>query len=71
MTPIALLEVLEVLDLVSDMEVMVLKSRLVDFAAFLRKANVCAASASVTHVQKSLLRQDVVVDLHQYCLVIR
>ena len=69
-TPFVLLKVLGVLNLVSDLEVMIFTSMLVAFAAFLRKANVCAASTSVTHVQKSLLRQDVVVDLQEYCLVI-
>ena len=47
---------------------MVFTAMLVAFGAFLRKANVCAASRSLTHVQRSLLRRDVVVDLQRYCL---
>ena len=41
---------------------------LVAFGAFLRKANVCAASRSLVHVQRSFLRKDVVLDLRRYCL---
>jgi hypothetical protein len=69
-TPFVLLKVLGVLDLGSNFEVMVFTSMLIAFAAFLRKANVCAASTSLTHVQRALLRQDVVIDLQQYCLII-
>jgi hypothetical protein len=50
------------------MHVMVFTSMLIAFAAFLRKANVCASSTSITHVQRALLRQDVQVDLQRYCL---
>jgi hypothetical protein len=69
-TPFVLMKVLGVLDLASNFEVMVFTSMLIAFAAFLRKANVCAASTSLTHVQRALLRQDVVIDLQQYCLII-
>lgn len=69
-TPFILLKVLGVLDLTQDFEIMIFTSMLIAFAAFLRKANLCAASTSVTHVQRALLRQDVQVDLAQYCLVI-
>ena len=66
--PFVLLKVLGVLNLVSDMEMM--KSlhlcRWLLRLALLCKASVCAASTSVTHVQKSLLQQDVVVDLQQW-----
>jgi hypothetical protein len=41
------------------------------FFGVLRKANVCSASESITHVQRSLLRQDVVFVPHQYCLLIK
>lgn len=69
-TPFILMKVLSVLRLANDIEVMLFTAMLVAFAAFLRKANVCASSTSVTHVQRSLLRKDVQVDLQQYCLVI-
>lgn len=67
-TPFVLLRVLTVLDTASDAEVMAFTAMLVAFGAFLRKANVCAASRSLSHVQRSLLRGDVVLDLRQYCL---
>lgn len=69
-TPFILFKVLAVLDVTRDMHVMVFTSMLLAFAAFLRKANVCAASTSITHVQRALLRQDVQVDLQQYCLLV-
>jgi hypothetical protein len=67
-THFILLRVLQVLDLGSALEVIVFTAMLVAFGAFLRKANVCAASRSLPHVQRSLLRRDVVVDLRRYCL---
>lgn len=67
-TPHILSQVCGVLSSPSDMEVMVFTAMLVAFGAFLRKANVCAASESISHVQKALLRRDVVVDLRNYCL---
>jgi hypothetical protein len=67
-TPFVLLRVLGVLDRRSDLEVMVFAAMLVAFGAFLRKANVCGASRSLSHVQRALLRRDVVVDLQRYCL---
>eukprot|EP00775_Hariotina_reticulata_P005934 gene5934-biopygen7741 len=69
-TPYVLLAVLRCLDLSSSWEVMVFTAMLVAFGAFLRKANVCAASRSLSHVHRSLLRSDVVVDLQQYCLYV-
>jgi hypothetical protein len=69
-TPFVLLRVLAVLDVSQDLQVMIFASMLIAFAAFLRKANVCAASSSVTHVQRAILRRDVQVDLQQYCLII-
>ncbi|KAF6254757.1 kinase-like domain-containing protein [Scenedesmus sp. NREL 46B-D3] len=53
-----------------SVEFMVFTAMLVAFGAFLRKANVCAASRSLSHVQRSLLRRDVVVDRAQYCLFV-
>lgn len=67
-TPFVLLRVLRVLQQGSVVEIMVFTAMLVAFGAFLRKANVCAASRSLSHVQRSLLRRDVVVDLQRYCL---
>eukprot|EP00775_Hariotina_reticulata_P015413 gene15413-biopygen17214 len=69
-TPYVMLAVLRCLDLSSSWEVMVFTAMLVAFGAFLRKANVCAASRSLSHVHRSLLRSDVVVDLQQYCLYV-
>lgn len=69
-TPFILFKVLAVLDVSQDFQVMLFTSMLIAFAAFLRKANVCAASSSITHVQRALLRQDVQIDLRQYCLII-
>lgn len=67
-TPFHLLQVVQVLNLASVVEVMVFTAMLVAFGAFLHKANVCAASRSLVHVQRSLLRKDVVLDLRRYCL---
>lgn len=67
-TPFILLRVVQVLDAASAVEVMVFTAMLVAFGAFLRKANVCAASRSVSHVQRALLHRDVVIDLQRYCL---
>jgi hypothetical protein len=67
-TPFMLLRVVQVLSLASAREVMVFTAMLVAFGAFLRKANVCAASRSVSHVRRSLLRRDVRLDLGRYCL---
>ena len=69
-TPFVLLKVLAVLDVSQDFQVMIFTSMIIAFAAFLRKANVCAASPSITHVQRALLRQDVQIDLQRYCLII-
>jgi hypothetical protein len=69
-TPFILLRVLSVLSLSSQVEFMVFTAMLVAFGAFLHKANVCAASRSLSHVQRSLLRRDVVVDGAQYCLFV-
>lgn len=69
-TPFILMKALSVLCLASQVEFMVFTAMLVAFGAFLRKANVCAASRSLSHVQRSLLRRDVVVDLAQYCLFV-
>ena len=67
-TPFMLSQVYAVLVHTSDMEVMMFTAMLVAFGAFLRKANVCAASDSISHVQKALLRKDVVLDLSNYCI---
>ena len=67
-TPYVLSKVLAVLVRGSDVEVMIFTAMLVAFGAFLRKANVCAVSDSISHVQRSLLRKDVVLDLTNYCL---
>lgn len=67
-TPYILLRVVQVLDPSSAVELMVFTAMLVAFGAFLRKANVCAASRSLSHVQRTLLRKDVVIDLQRYCL---
>jgi hypothetical protein len=67
-TPFILLKVVQVLDFGSAVELMVFTAMLVAFGAFLRKANVCAASRSLSHVQRTLLRKDVVIDLQRYCL---
>ena len=69
-TPFVLFKVLAILDVACDFQVMIFTSMIIAFAAFLRKANVCAASESITHVQRSLLRQDVQIDLQQYCLMV-
>jgi hypothetical protein len=67
-TPYVLAQVSGVICTTSDEEVMIFAAMLVAFGAFLRKANVCAASASIAHVQRALVRRDVVVDLANYCL---
>jgi hypothetical protein len=67
-TPFILGQIFAVLAQDSDMEVMMFTAMLVAFGAFLRKANVCAASESISHVQRALLRRDVVLDLKNYCL---
>ena len=67
-TPFILLHVVQVLNFSVATEVMVFIAMLVAFGAFLRKANVCAASCSLVHVQCSLLRKDVVLDMRRYCL---
>ena len=67
-TPHVLSKVYGVLTTACDREVMIFTAMLIAFGAFLRKANVCAASESISHVQKSLLRSDVVVDMGHYCL---
>jgi hypothetical protein len=67
-TPFVLLRVLRVMQSECVVELMVFAAMLVAFGAFLRKANVCAASRSLSHVQRSLLRRDVVVDTQRYCL---
>lgn len=69
-TPYVLMQVLAVLNLQCDLQFMVFVAMLVAFGAFLRKSNLCAASTSITHVQRSLLRSDVVVDMGRYCLVV-
>ncbi|WIA23257.1 hypothetical protein OEZ85_000028 [Tetradesmus obliquus] len=69
-TPFILMRVLRVVCVTSPVELMVFAAMLIAFAAFLRKANVCAASRSLSHVQRSLLRRDVVVDRAQYCLFV-
>lgn len=69
-TPFMLLKVLAVLAPSSEYEVMLFAAMLVAFGAFLRKANVCAASRSLSHVQRSLLRRDIVVRLDHYCLFV-
>lgn len=69
-TPYVLLAVLRCLELASAVEVMLFTAMLIAFGAFLRKANVCAASRSLSHVHRSLLRSDVVVDARQYCLFV-
>jgi hypothetical protein len=67
-TPFLLHRVYQVLTPGCPREFAVFTAMLVAFGAFLRKANVCAVSDSLSHVQRSLLRQDVVVDLPNYCL---
>mgnify|MGYP001807829688 CR=1 FL=1 len=70
-TPFLLLKVVQVLDFGSAVEVMVFTAMFVAFGAFLRKANVCvacAASRSLSQVQRTLLRKDVAIDLRRYCL---
>jgi hypothetical protein len=69
-TPFVLMRVLGVLQVGNAREVMVFAAMLVAFGAFLRKANVCAASRSLSHVQRSLLRGDVRVDLQRHCLFV-
>lgn len=70
-TPHILLQMLLVLDVSDVAQVMLFTACLVAFFGFLRKSNVCAASAAATHVQRSLLRGDVSLDLRQYCLVVK
>lgn len=69
-TPFILMRVLGVVQLGCAREVMVFAAMLVAFGAFLRKANVCAASRSLSHIQRSLLRGDVRVDLQRHCLFV-
>ena len=67
-TPHILMAVHSVLQSADDVELMIFTAMLIAFGAFLRKANVCAASDSISHVQRSLLRRDVVLDVSNYCL---
>jgi hypothetical protein len=61
-TPFILLRLLGVVHKECAREVMVFAAMLVAFGAFLRKANVCAASRSLSHIQRSLLHGAVRVD---------
>lgn len=70
-TPHILLQLLGVLAVDQVSEVMLFTACLFAFFGFLRKANVCAASATSTHVQRSLLRSDVTLDIRRYCLVLK
>jgi hypothetical protein len=70
-TPFILLRVLCGLQVVSHVERMVFTAMLGALGASLRKADVCAASRSLSHVQRSLLRRDGVVDRAQHCLLSR
>jgi hypothetical protein len=67
-TPFILMRVLSVLQVGCARDVMVFAAMWIAFGAFLRKANVCAASRSLSHIQRSLLRGDVRVDLQRHCL---
>ena len=70
-TPHILLQMLSALDCSQLEEVMLFTACMLAFFGFLRKSNVCAASADSTHVQRSLLRGDVVFDQRRYCLIVK